>query len=347
MTAPATYVQQVFGNDAIRELFSQYLLMFGINESPFVRSIKKRKVANVSPGHLQDAYEDGDSVPLDYGAPWDQNETYNDRERRTYQIQVQLNGHTYADELAMSQTYGPREPVRLMKLLRNIHNRSTEKMCTGVFGFGVVDKASSDATRLQTRHQGSVRGARGTVPKAASIAALLSTNVSVNTTDGGGAVGGWNETSQVHTAPTPGDNRVLTEAELLKYLERLWDQSDGTNDVMVYTNLALRKRLSKFPGIVPIQGNQGTREKKMPMTVIGREGFMCEVGMVDYRLNRFMPNDVVYLLKRSRFTLGYMWLNRLRTLPKTANSLSIQIGSDRTLMLDGHEGEHAAILAVS
>lgn len=345
MTQPLITVAQVFGNDAIREQISKYVLIFGINESPFVRSIKKKKVMNVSPGHLQDSYEDGESVPIDYGADWDQNTTYDTRERIFYQIQVQLNGHTISDELAMSQTYGMREPARMMKLLKNIHNRSHEKMCLGVIGFGVVGKATSDATRLQTRHQGGVRGARGTVPKAASLASLLTTNVDVSST-GGGAVGGWNEASQVHTAPTPGDLRFLTEAMLLEYMEKVWDQSDGVGALDVYVNLAMRKALSKFAGIVPVQGNQSSSSRKMPTTVIGRQGFRSEIGMVDYHLNRFMPPDTVFLLKRSRITMGYLWLNRLRTLPKTANALSVQIGSDRTLMLDGNEAEHAAILAV-
>lgn len=86
-----------------------------------------------------------------------------------------------------------------------------------------------DVEAQMLTHQGSSAGAEGTAAISAGLGAQLKTNVSVGAT---GSVGGFNTTTGLFEAPTPGTKRALSETTIRNVLQQVYEAGGNTTVLM-------------------------------------------------------------------------------------------------------------------
>src|SRR5574343_955780 len=95
-----------------------------------------------------------------------------------------------------------------------------------------------DVEAQMLTHQASVAGDGATVAGiSAGIGAQLKTNVSVGAT---GAVGGFNSTTGLFVAPTPGTARALSETTIRDILQQVYEAGGSTRYLMARTPVILK-----------------------------------------------------------------------------------------------------------
>ena len=209
-----------------------------------------------------------------------------------------------------------------------------------------------DVEAQMLSHDASVAGDANTVPgKSAGIGAQLKTNVSVGAT---GAVGGFNTTTGLFVAPTPGTPRALSETTIRDILQQVYE-AGGNTTVAMARPIVIRK-LSEYlftsTARIATMTAQQTQNSPASLTAYGSVNvFVTDFGQTiklrDNRLQQADAADVssMYFLDpmhlKESFLRGYQTEMLAKTGLSEKRLMSVQYS-----MLVLNEKSQGAILAI-
>jgi hypothetical protein len=189
-----------------------------------------------------------------------------------------------------------------------------------------------DVEAISLTHQGSVAGDGDTVPgRTAGFGAQVKTNVSLGAT---GVVGGFNSTTGLFVAPTPGTKRALSETVIRDVLQKVYEAGGDTTTFMARPPVI--RKLSEYlftatARVATITATQAQAEPKS-LTAYGSVNvFVTDFGQtIQLRDNRLQQQDAVgvssaYLIDPAH--LKHSFLRGYQTEPLGKTGLS-----DKNLM---------------
>jgi len=207
-----------------------------------------------------------------------------------------------------------------------------------------------DVEAQMLTHQASVAGDGNTVAGvSAGLGAQLKTNVKVGAT---GAVGGFNTTTGLFVAPTPGTARALTETLIRDTLQGVYEAGGNTSFLMARP-VVIRK-LSEYlftstARVATLSTETGTSG---PAKAIGSVNvFVTDFGQtIMLKDNRLQPADTtnvssVYLVDPSHIKQSFLRGYRVEPLAKTGLSEKRLMSCEYSLLVL-NEKSQGAILAV-
>jgi len=211
-----------------------------------------------------------------------------------------------------------------------------------------------DVEAQMLTHQASVAGDGNTVAGiSAGIGAQLKTNVSVGAT---GAVGGFNTTTGLFVAPTPGTKRALSEATIRDILQQIYQQ--GGNTRLLMARPVVIRKLSEylFTSTAKVANMQTTTNQpgsaKSAMAAYGSVNvFITDFGQtVDLVANRLQAADAtatssMYMLDPSHLRQSFLRGYQTEPLAKTGLSDKMLMSAEYS-MLVLNEKSQGAILAI-
>lgn len=210
-----------------------------------------------------------------------------------------------------------------------------------------------DVEAQMLTHQASVAGdASAVAGVSAGIGAQLETNVSVGAT---GSAGGFNTSTGVFDAPTPGTARALTEELIRDTLQSIYEEGGNTECLMARP--VVIRALSTFlfgstARVATLTSEKNQNSGNTPMTAYGSVNvFVTDFGQaVALKDNRLQPQDTtdvssMYFLDRSKlrqsFLRGYMVEPLAKTGLAEKRLMSVQYS-----LLVLNEKSQGAILAI-
>ena len=209
-----------------------------------------------------------------------------------------------------------------------------------------------DVEAQMLSHDASVAGDAATVPgKSAGIGAQLKTNVSVGAT---GAVGGFNTTTGLFVAPTPGTPRALSETTIRDILQQVYEA--GGNTTVAMARPVVIRKLSEYlftsSARIATMTAQQAQNSPAALTAYGSVNvFVTDFGQTiklrDNRLQQADAADVssMYFLDpmhlKESFLRGYQTEMLAKTGLSEKRLMSVQYS-----MLVLNEKSQGAILAI-
>lgn len=150
-----------------------------------------------------------------------------------------------------------------------------------------------DVEAQMLTHQASVAGDGSTIAGiSAGIGAQLKTNVNVGAT---GAAGGFNSTTGLFVAPTPGTARALSETTVRDILQAVYEAGGNTSLLMARPTVIrkMSEYLFSSSARVATLTSQTSSPDRRPMTAVGAVNvFVTDFGQtVEMRDNRLQPQD--------------------------------------------------------
>jgi hypothetical protein len=183
-----------------------------------------------------------------------------------------------------------------------------------------------DVEAQMLTHQASVAGDGNTVAGiSAGLGAQLKSNVSVGAT---GAVGGFNTTTGLFVAPTPGTARALSETTIRDILQSVYE--DGGNTKVLMARPAIIRKLSEYmftdtARVATLTSDNG--QKGEAMKAYGSVNvFVTDFGQtIELKDNRLQPQDAadtssVYLLDPAHLRQSFLRGYQVEPLAKTGLS---------------------------
>jgi Family of unknown function (DUF5309) len=151
-----------------------------------------------------------------------------------------------------------------------------------------------DVEAQMLTHQGSVAGDANTIPGvSAGIGAQLKSNVNVGAT---GAVGGFNETTGLFVAPTPGTARALSETTIRDVLQQVYEAGGNTSTAMARPSVI--RKLSEYlfgatARVATLTSDKAQKGDGGALTAYGSVNvFVTDFGQtITLRDNRLQPAD--------------------------------------------------------
>ncbi len=159
----------------------------------------------------------------------------------------------------------------------------------------------------------------------AGLGAQLKSNVSVGAT---GAVGGFNTTTGLFVAPTPGTARALSETTIRDILQSVYE--DGGNTKVLMARPAIIRKLSEYmftdtARVATLTSDNG--QKGEAMKAYGSVNvFVTDFGQtIELKDNRLQPQDAadtssVYLLDPAHLRQSFLRGYQVEPLAKTGLS---------------------------
>lgn len=319
-------------------------MMVGLKSAPFFRALKKRRVNHTEPGYLEDELDpSAEATVVPFGAVHNITLDWDERVRVRFQLETHMSGFRLAHEYRMTQTYG--QSTFMNKSIKHHHQHKIgiEKALLGSTGSSFKGQGNA---LIRAAHRGTTRHTTSTsIPRSPSVCSLFKTHVSVGA--GAGAAGGWDSSSELHVAPTPGTVRTLDRALLEDWITNYIAIEDAEVDSLtLYCNYNIRRRLSGIGGDVEPRQTSNFNNKELPGTVIGRSFYKSDYGQLNYVTNKWIPTDTALILDMSNIKLGYMRLERIVEGPEIANSDFYTMVSTLGLCLERHERQGGCILAI-
>jgi hypothetical protein len=172
----------------------------------------------------------------------------------------------------------------------------------------------------------SVAGTDSTSGQSAGLGAQLKTNISVGAT---GAAGGFNTTTGVFDAPTPGTKRALSEKIIRDILQSVY--TNGGNTTMLMARPVVIRLMSEYmfssSARVATLTSQSGGQSRAPMTAIGSVNvFITDFGQtVTMQDNRMQATDAaatssMYFLDPTHLRISYLKGYTVEPLGKTGLS---------------------------
>jgi hypothetical protein len=209
-----------------------------------------------------------------------------------------------------------------------------------------------DVEAQMLTHQASVAGDANTVAGvSAGIGAQLKSNVNVGAT---GAVGGFNTTTGLFVAPTPGTARALSEKTLRDVLQQVYEA--GGNTSLAMARPAVIRNLSEYlftdtARVATITAEQSQNAPRA-LTAYGSVNvFVTDFGQtIQLRDNRLQPADAagessMYLLDPTHLKQSLLRGYTTEALAKTGLSENRQMSVQYSLLVL-NEKSQGAILAI-
>lgn len=184
-----------------------------------------------------------------------------------------------------------------------------------------------DIEAIQLTHQGSVAGDGAAVAgKSAGFGAQLKTNISLGAT---GVAGGFNTTTGLFVAPTPGTARALSETVIRDVLQSIYQNGGNTTTLMARPPVIRKLSEYLFTATARVATMQATQAQNSPesLTAYGSVNvFVTDFGQtIALRDNRLQPADTagvstVYLIDPSHLRQSFLRGYQVEPLGKTGLS---------------------------
>jgi Family of unknown function (DUF5309) len=210
-----------------------------------------------------------------------------------------------------------------------------------------------DVEAQMLTHQGSVAGDSSTIAGvSAGIGAQLKSNVSVGAT---GAVGGFNTTTGLFVAPTPGTPRALSETLIRDTLQSIYE--DGGNTELMMARPAVIRKLSEYlfgatARVATLTSDKAQKGDGGALTAYGSVNvFVTDFGQtIALKDNRLQPADTAgvssaYFLDPSHLKQSFMRGYTTETLAKNGLSERRMMSVQYSLLVL-NEKSQGAILAI-
>lgn len=203
-----------------------------------------------------------------------------------------------------------------------------------------------DVEAQMLTHQASVAGDGATVAGiSAGLGAQLKTNVSVGAT---GAVGGFNSTTGLFVAPTPGTARALSETTIRDILQSVYEK--GGNTAFMLMRPVLVRKLSEylFGTTARVANIQSNASGDKATTAYGAVNvFVTDFGQtVEIRDNRLQPEDAagvssVYFVDPSHIRQSFLRGYQVEPLAKTGLSDKRLMSAEYSLLVLNEKSQGA------
>lgn len=210
-----------------------------------------------------------------------------------------------------------------------------------------------DVEAQMLTHQASVVGdASAAASISAGIGAQLASNVSVGAT---GAVGGFNTTTGLFVAPTPGTKRALSETLIRDTLQSIYE--DGGNTSMLMARPVVIRKLSEYlfgstARVATLTSDKAQKGDGGALTAYGSVNvFVTDFGQtVTLRDNRIQPTDdtatsSMYFLDPAHLKQSFLNGYKVETLGKTGLNDKRLMSVEYSLLVL-NEKSQGAILAI-
>lgn len=184
-----------------------------------------------------------------------------------------------------------------------------------------------DVEAIQLTLQGSVAGDGNTIPgKSAGFGAQLKTNISLGAT---GVAGGFNTTTKLFVAPTPGTKRALSETTIRDILQQIYQNGGNTTTFMARPPVIRKLSEYLFTSTARVATIQSTQAQSQPksLTAYGSVNvFVTDFGQtIQLRDNRLQQQDAAgtstaYLIDPEHLKQSFLRGYRTEPLGKTGLS---------------------------
>ncbi len=208
-----------------------------------------------------------------------------------------------------------------------------------------------DVEAQMLTHQASVAGDGATVAGvSAGLGAQLKTNVFVGAT---GSAGGFNDTTGLFVAPTPGTKRALSEKLLRDALQSIYEQGGNTTVLMARPKVVRLISEYMFSGSARVATlTSDVKEKRTGAVATGSVNvFVTDFGQtIEIRDNRMQQTDAaatstVYLLDGAHLKQSFLRGYQVEPLAKTGLSDKRLMSAEYSLLVL-NERSQGAIMAV-
>jgi Family of unknown function (DUF5309) len=210
-----------------------------------------------------------------------------------------------------------------------------------------------DVEAQMLTHQASVAGDANTAAGiSAGIGAQLKTNVSVGAT---GAVGGFNDTTGLFVAPTPGTARALSETLIRDILQQVYEAGGNTSTAMARP-VVIRKLSEYLFGatarVATLTSDKAQKGDGGALTAYGSVNvFVTDFGQtITLRDNRIQPEDAagvssMYFLDGSHLKQSFLNGYKVKNLGATGLNEKKLLSVEYSLLVL-NEKSQGAILAI-
>lgn len=174
------------------------------------------------------------------------------------------------------------------------------------------------------------------------IRAWISTNASLGS---GGSVGGYNNSTSIVDAATPGTNRTFTEALLKAALASRFNSAGNTRTLNAYMSATHKQTASTFTGISQIRKEAGNSAADTRI-VGGADIYVSDFGDVVMQAHAYGVANAVVIVDPEYY--GWAWLDPVGSKPLATDgdNEKFMIVGEGTLVCTNQRA-HASVLALT